>query len=340
MTPQSARSADARLERPEPPAIDTVILRSDELEIVLVPGKGADIYSIIDRASGIDVLFKTPWGWRDPRLLPSATDSQLDWLARYPGGWQQLMPNAGAARVVDSVTRGFHGEAAVVAWTVESASQTAASMAVNLMTAPLRLHRQISLDGPNLNITDTVHNLSPDPVEFMWVQHPAFGAPFADEHARIDTGARTFISDNAAPGTVLPADAVFDFPRATDITGTAVDLRVVPGEDEPREVFGALTDFEDTWFSITSPTAGFGVRLEWDPDAYPHAWFWQECHASKGFPWFRRAYAIAIEPANVLPGSGQIGRWERGRSTPLAGGQSRVAQLRLRRIPLPERSQQ
>ena len=189
----------------------------------------------------------------------------------------------------------------MVAWTLENASETTASLTVNLMTAPLRLHRQVSLDGPNLDVTDTVHNLSPDPVEFMWVQHPAFGAPFVDEHARIDTGASTFISDPAAPGTVLPADAVFDFPRATDITGAAVDLRVVPGEDEAREVFGALTDFEDTWFSITSPTAGFGVRMEWDPDAYPHAWFWQECHASKGFPWFRRAYAIAIEPANVLP---------------------------------------
>ena len=82
MTPQSARVPSAPPERPDPPASDTVTLRSHELEIVLLPSKGADIYSIIDRASGIDVLFKTPWGWRDPRLLPSAADSQLDWLTR------------------------------------------------------------------------------------------------------------------------------------------------------------------------------------------------------------------------------------------------------------------
>ena len=326
---------DAAPVRPAPPGAALLTLRSDELEVTLLPGKGADIYSIVDRSTGIDVLFKSPWGWRDPRSLPGGTDSKVDWLARYPGGWQQLVPNAGEARVVDSVTRGFHGEAAVVPWTVLHGSDTAVRLTVDLTSAPLRLDRQVVLDGTSLSVTDAIRNLSPDPVEFMWVQHPVFGAPFVDEHARIDTGARVLISDAEAPGTVLPADAVFDFPHASDVDGGFVDLRVIPGQDAAREVFGVLTDFAGAWFSIISPTAGFGIRVDWDPDAYPHAWFWQECHASRGFPWFRRAYAIAVEPANVLPGSGRVGRWERGRSASLGGSESRVARVRFSRTPLP-----
>jgi hypothetical protein len=321
--------------RPAPPAAELLTLRSDVLEVALLPRKGADIYSIVDRLSGIDVLFKSPWGWRDPTSLPSGTDSKVDWLARYPGGWQQLVPNAGEARVVDSVTRGFHGEAAVVPWMLEHSSDSVARLTVDLTTAPLRLDRQVALEGPLLSVQDTIRNLSPDPVEFMWVQHPVFGAPFVDEHARIHTGACVFISDAEAPGTLLPANIVSAFPHASDLDGGSLDLRVVPGQDTAREVFGALADFADGWFSITSPTAGFAIRVDWDPGTYPYAWFWQECHATKGFPWFQRAYAIAVEPANVLPGSGRVGRWQRGHSEPLGGGESRVAQLRFSRTPLP-----
>ncbi len=314
------------------PDTDTVIrLRSDEIDVVLLPAKGADIYSFTDRASGIDVLFKTPWGWRDPRSLPAAADSQADWPARYAGGWQILFPNAGPERTVDGVRRGFHGEAAVVPWTVLEQDAAGTRLTVNLTTAPVRLERTVTVSGPDLHVVDSVQNLSADPVAYMRVQHPAFGAPFIDGHCRIDTSARTLIPDVQAPGTLLPADAVLDFPDA----GPQIDLRAVPAPDERREVFAALTDSTDAWFSIVSPSAGgFGVRMDWDAAVYPHAWFWQECHAGKGFPWFRRAYALAVEPANALPGAGPVGRWHRGPAATLAGGASVTTALRLSRIPL------
>ena len=307
-----------------------ISLRSDEIDVVLLPTKGADIYSFTDRASGVDVLFKTPWGWRDPRSLPAAADSQANWLARYAGGWQILFPNAGPERTVDGVRRGFHGEAAVVPWTVLEQDAAGARLAVNLTTVPVRLERTVTVCGPDLHVMDSVQNLSVDPVEYMWVQHPAFGAPFINGHCRIDTSARTLITDAQAPGTLLPTDAILGFPDA----GVGIDLRTVPGPDERREVFAALTDFTDAWFSIMSPSAGFGVRMDWDVAVYPHAWFWQECHASKAFPWFRRAYAVAVEPANALPGAGPVGRWCRGAAATLAGGASVTTGLRLSRVPL------
>jgi hypothetical protein len=61
------------------------------------PDKGADGYSIVDSASGIDVLFKTPWGLREQVSVVGSGDSQQEWLARHPVGWQHLVPNSGAA---------------------------------------------------------------------------------------------------------------------------------------------------------------------------------------------------------------------------------------------------
>lgn len=330
-------------------------LASGELAVDVLPGKGADILAITDLRSGIDVLFKTPWNERaltgsgahgpSPADRPATGDSQTDWLARYFGGWQQLLPNAGAPRHVDGVTRGYHGEAATAAWRVERATANTALLSVDLLTAPLRLTRELVVAGPRLDVRDTVTNLSPDPVEVSWVQHPAFGAPFVDEHCRIATGARTLLTDAEAPGTRLPADTAFAFPAARSVDGLPVDLGAVPAPRSGSAVFAALTDFgapagadaddgAGGWFSISSPSAGFGVRLDWDTDVFPHAWFWQECHASPGFPWFRRAYVVAVEPANVLPGEPSPACPDRGRAPFLAPGATWLGRLALTRTGL------
>lgn len=306
-------------------------LHSDHLSVDVVAHKGADIVSIVDVDSGIDVLFRTPWRRKALVSPPPGGDSQLDWLARYPGGWQQLLPNAGAPRLVDGVLRGYHGEAAVAAWTVESATSSSASFGVDLVTAPLRLTRSLRVEGPALLVSDTVHNNSPDPIEVMWVQHPGFGAPFIDEHCTLTAGARSIISDAEAPGNVLPADARMPFPVASSEDGREFDLRAVPAPGSGRAVFAALTDFESGWFAIDSPSAGFGIRMDWDAQVFPHAWFWQECHASTGFPWFRRAYVIAVEPANVLPGSPSAACPDRGQCPVLVAGGSWTTQMCLRR---------
>lgn len=308
------------------------MLASDDLEISMLPACGADIYSITDVATGVDVLFKTPWGWRDPALLPPLGSSQADWLARYAGGWQVLLPHAGPERRRDGVLHGFHGEAAIVPWQVTQASPTSAVLTVDLFTAPLTVTRYITLNGSSCAIRETVLNHSDEPVRAAWVHHPAFGAPFAGPACRLEFGARTLITDASAPGTVLAPDAVMPAAAAVDLSGQPVDLSRLAASHEPRELFGALTDFDDGWFALTNTDLGFGIGLAWNTDVFEHAWIWQECHATPGFPWYRRAYAVAVEPANVLPGDGQVGGRQRGDPPVLAPRASLTAELTLVRF--------
>ncbi|TCC61131.1 DUF4432 family protein [Kribbella pittospori] len=265
----------------EPPPDATLVLRNEHLEVVVLPGKGADIYSVIDRRTGVDVLFRTPWGWRDPATITATGDSQVDWLARYPGGWQLLVPNAGPEREHGGVRRGFHGEAALVGWAVEESTPDSARLTVDLVTAPLRLVREIVLDGMTLVVTDHIRNTSPVTVPVMCVQHAGFGAPFLDGHCRLETSARHLV--------------------VADGYDEIADLQVIPGPDDQRSFFAGLTGFDDAWVSISSPTVGFGVRLSWDSAVLPHAWLWQEVHRIREFPWFGRAYVVGVEPSNVLP---------------------------------------
>jgi hypothetical protein len=222
-----------------PPQDEVVAHRSDDLDISVLPGKGAGIYAITDFAMGIDALFRTPWGWRQPDR-PSAGDSQQQWLDRYPGGWQQLVSNAGPERRCSGVLRGYYGEAALIGWDLLEQGGSRLRLATELVTAPLRLERSLELAGLVLRIRGWVVNLAPAAVPVSWVQHPAFGAPFIDERCRLYTGARTVTADPHAPGTLLAAGSARSFPDAQGADCAPVDLAALPGPGCGERFDGAV----------------------------------------------------------------------------------------------------
>lgn len=297
-------------------------LRSAEVEVVLLPDKGCDVYSLVDRGSGVDVLFKTPWGL--PPAAPGATgDSQTAWLERYPGGWQVLCPNGGAESVAPGGVRwGFHGEACLVPWEVVGTGESWAELSVRLHRAPLRLWRRVTLAGRLLTIEESVTNTSPDELELMWSHHPAFGAPFLSPDCVLTTSARTLLADDEAPGTLLAPGSTHPWPVVSTVDGIALDLSTLPAP--PAAQLAYLTDLDEGWFAITNPRLGFGVGMRWPVEVFGHAWFWQELHSSAGYPWWREAYVCAVEPASTIPGQGVDAARRKG-SGPLrlAGGERR-----------------
>ncbi|KAA1421797.1 hypothetical protein F0U44_05885 [Nocardioides humilatus] len=278
-----------------------VTLRSAAVEVVVDPAGGADIVSLVHRATGTDVLFRTPWAdhaqaVRDGRKAATSYDPVAGPLERYRGGWQLLCPVAGAPRPIHGAPTTFHGEAMAATWTVVEADAATARLAVDLYTVPLRIDRDLALTGDRLTITDTLTNLSDVGLEIDYISHPAFGGAFLDGRVRIDTGARRYTADPATEGSFVAPGSTHSWPAAED-----TDLRDLPLPGERRMAFGWLSDFDGHWASITNLDLGVGVRLEWDA-ALPYAWFWQELHHTEGFPWHRRARAFAIEPASTITG--------------------------------------
>lgn len=302
--------------------IETLRLESDALAIDVLAGKGADIYTIIDKASGVDVMFKTPWGLRDPRGLPPRADSAVAWLERYGGGWQVLCPNAGDEQVVDGVTRGYHGEASVLPWRVLASGPSYADLTVELFTAPIAMRRRMRVDGPVLRIAESLTNTSGVPVGAVWGHHPAFGLPLTGPECRVDSGARRVLADIAAPGTELAAASEHTWPVVTDKHGAQLDLRRTARKGEQREIMAYLTDFASHFYALSNPSLGFGIGMRWDGDVFPHAWLWQEINSGQQFPWYGRAHAVAIEPSNVIGGHGAESLRRRGPGVVLAPGQT------------------
>lgn len=295
-------------------------LTTPDLEVRVDPARGGDIVSVVPTGLGANLLFESPWSGSPAGAgpPPSTGDSWVDWHARYRGGWQVLCPNAGAERRAYGTIWGFHGEAALVPWQVTDEGEAKLTLETELTSAPLRLERTIDVDGPTLRVVEHLTNLAPVPIEVNWVHHPAFGHPLVDKDTRLTANAGRLLADEEMPGPLLDPGASYDWP--------AEPVATLPGCDEPRAVFGCLTDFpERASYTITNPALDLSVQVSWPSATWPHAWLWQELHGSTAFPWYGRGHACAIEPATTIPGTGP------GRGLPLTlpAGETREGDLEL-----------
>ena len=316
------------------PGLGPLTLRNDHMEVTVLAGKGSDIHSIIDLRTGVDVMFKSPWGVRVPGLWPRPATSMERWVEAYAGGWQVLLPNGGDECVEQGATWGYHGEAALLPWTVLDRSGSAATLETRLFSAPLHVLREISVDGPVLRLREVVTNESAGDVEVMWTHHPAFGVPLVDAGCLLSVGCRTVLADDRAPGTLLSAGSRHPWPMTTTPAGEEVDLRRIPGPDEPRSVLAYLLDFESGYFAITNPRLRLGLGLRWPLEVFDKAWLWEEVHSGLGWPWFgtrlrRRGRARVHHPGprhGQRPGERVEGRPAWGPQLP--GGRHRGGAVR------------
>lgn len=313
-----------------------ITLTSAMFEVTVTPERGADIVQIVDRATGIPTLSVSPTAdTTTPATL--GADSMTQWTTGYPGGWQICTPNAGPERMHDGVLQGYHGESGLSVWRVLASDDSSAELLARLITAPLELHRRIEVTDEGLTVVDTVRNLSDDDVSARVLQHPAFGTPFLDEHSYLVTDAGTVLTDANAPGTLAGPDTA-GRPDEVLPAGPVPNSVAIPAPGSGEALFAALTTFPGAEPSVrfASPTHGFAMELSWQRDAYPIAWLWMEANSGAGWPWFRRMYAMAVEPGNILPGDGESGSGLRrgGDGTVIPGGGEFTSTVRMRRVPL------
>jgi hypothetical protein len=290
-----------------------VALENDHVLLTMLPDKGADLYQWVHKQSGIDVLWKSPWGLRRPGSgIPSAFASEVSWMEYYAGGWQVLFPSGGGPCTYKGVELSFHGEASSIAWDIAdldaSKDEAWVRLTTRLARSPFALTREIVLpkDSSSFLLRETIRNDGGEPMDYMWGHHPAYGAPFLSGDCRIDTNASMLIADPGGDpaGTVMEKGRRYDWPNV-ERHGVGTDLSVVPGEEASRASMGYLDGFgEIAWYGITNTHLGIGAGLAWRRDDFPFAWFWQELHGSPGYPWYKGMYVMAIEPNTTWPGGG------------------------------------
>ena len=304
-------------------------LENEVLRVTVLPDKGADIYELIDLPSGIDPLFKGPWGLLPPGSPPRAGSGDVEFLANYEGAWQELFPNVNEAAAYDGKQIPFHGEVATLPWDVQAKGPDALRCSVRCRETPFLLERLMRLEGDQLVLEETVTNESGEPAHFVWGHHCVVGPPFLEPGCRLHTTARTITTRpevweetaRLAPGQSEP------WPHARLRGEGTVDLSVVPGPEVESHDDVYLRDLDAGWAAVENPRLGLTFRLEWDPLVFRRVIVWQPYGGAEEEP-LRGAYALGVEPWTTHLNLEEA--VAAGQATELAGGASFGTVLRAR----------
>jgi Domain of unknown function (DUF4432) len=312
----------------------SVVLENDELRVVVLPDKGAEIHQVVDLRSGTEILFTGEWGLRPPGAepLPGSGDDAFMW--NYAGGWQELFPSVNEACVYRAQPIPFHGEVASLPWHHEVLEGGGESARVRFWTrshvTPFRLERVLSLRAGEgeLAIEETVVNESSEAAEFVWGHHCVVGPPFLEAGCRLEIPARTIVT---SPELWEPETARLEpgrrgtWPLAPLRAGGTVDLRDIPGPETGSHDDLYVTDLDAGWLAVSNPRLDLTFRLEWDHTLFGWIVLWQPYGGAVAQP-LAGSYALGIEPwTSMLNLERAVAA---GVATELAGGAVRTTTLR------------
>ena len=288
-------------------------LSSTLLAVCVDAELGGSVVRIQDRSSGRRILAETPWNQQCSRTAPLPAGSGMSaWLERYPGGWQELLPNAGPALPVDGVEQTWHGEASLSPFEITNLSSHAVSMRRDLVAAPLQINRTIAVQDDQVSVTDRIRQTGSAPYRFLWQHHAAFGADLLGGPCRLRFCGLSLLQQQADGSHAERAWTVSD----------AYDLC------EPRSTLDCVRQLPSRAWAGLQQVDGYSrdplcAVLAWDGSLFPLLWLWQETGGSKAAPWFGRFRAMGLEPAQSWPVTGLAGlhRAAHGGGTLLEPGQ-------------------
>ncbi len=308
----------------------TLHLANEEIEVVVLPDRGAEIHQLRHRPSGTTFLLETPGG-----LPPWGSDRRVDFLDGYAGGWQELFPNVNEACLVDGVSLPFHGEATLRPWQVHAAP-TGDPEAVTFSTRSaglgVRLERRMRVapGAPELELVEVVTNERDRPVHIAWGHHIVLGGTFLKSGCRMDLPGGHIVTPDEpyepettrmAPGQREP------WPLALGRDGDRVDLRVVPGPEVHSHDDVFVTNLPEGWVVVSDPATNLAIRLEWDVDVFGCLVNWRPLGGADRAP-LTGIYGLGIEPWTSPDDLARA--IERGEALRLDATESRTTRLMVR----------
>lgn len=275
-------------------------------EVELWPDFGGALTSYIDRATGIDIIWRNPYG-QPPRrrLLDQPAGGGSDLYDVMDGSWYVSLPAGFFPTDYFGAPLGTHGELRALPWEVVDIASGRDELAVTLVgrsvRTPLVYRRTLTVrrEDPLLHWTETVENRSALPLPVAWLQHPTFGGPLVDG-ARLITPAKTvrvFRADNPA-ALQLQAGYEGKWPFVPERkSGALRDCSVVPPPASGKDHSVQLTDFEAAWGCIWNERRQLGFAMEWELEKFPYAWSWNSAGGVTHYPLWGEGHLITLQPS-------------------------------------------
>ncbi|MEM4311977.1 MAG: DUF4432 family protein [Nitrososphaerales archaeon] len=306
-----------------------LILENKWIRLACLPGKGSDIIEITYKPLDINLLWNFELANVDRESLISNLSSALgSFLDFYLGGWQDILPSAGHGPVnYRGADFGLHGETSTLSWDCvieeDSKDRVRAKLSVRGRRYPYKVEKWISLEKNEtiIKIRERLTNLANHELEFSWLQHPAFGEPFLQEGVTINVPAREVISDGKFRAFYGTKEGKYKWPKVMDTEGRERDLSLIPSRNLLSHDVVFLSSLDEGWYAITNKKLNLGFGLRWNKKIFPFIWFWQN-YNTPNYPWYGKAWNIALEPCSSIPGTGLAEQVREGNFLKLEAGES------------------
>jgi len=251
-----------------------VMMENEALRVSVLVDKGADIVEFVDKASGVDVLWRSPIGLRSIKDELSLMSHEQTHTGYYEGGWQEAFPHASQPLTIGDVREPMHGEVLTLPWKYAILEDRADTVTVKFWTHTVltrfRLERvmRINATEPVVHFRETMINEGANAFDIIWGHHPAFGAPFLEEGCRIE------------------------LPKGKLVDGEARMLEL-PGREARFHNMFYLTDFQEGYYGIRNGRTGLGFGMQWEAELFRVIWIWQKSDGDR--------YVCAVEPMTSFP---------------------------------------
>jgi galactose mutarotase-like enzyme len=292
-----------RLTNTQIDGLKAIVLENELLRMGILPGRGCDIYEFFYKPLEQDYLLRLAKGIRNPSThFSQIRDTARQFEDYYYGGWQVCLPNSHPF-TYRGAHLGQHGEVSLIPWRMEITNESEEVISVTCITEvlrlPIRIQRTFTLKSGEslLCIAEEVKNIGKTPLNIMWGQHIAFGLPFLEEGATIDTNALTIEAEMGIPEPfLLERSKKFQWPQVKTSLGKELNAsRILPKGEGVYSELAYLEGYPSkAYYSISNNKSTF--RLTWDGDLFRTLWMWQERNAIKDFPWWGDCFTVALEP--------------------------------------------
>lgn len=276
-------------------------LSTDEVGLDVVPGLGGTISSLTRLPDDAELLWSTPWGLRHAGAHPLPGSAEATMIDTSPGGWQSLFPNGGDSATVHGVEWGVDGEARVC-WLDWEFTGSSLIMNGRLTRSPFEISKIISVRGREVTVGETVRNVGGERIEVMWGSRLCLGGALLGPDTVVDAAASVVHPDPQISYSSNYED-VMPWPRSHG-ADSMINLRTLPEIGSGQTRLAYLTEFTRPSLSVTRPSVGVGLDLEWDLDCWPYVWYSMEAGGRRGFPWFSSGYVLALTPCSAWPAHG------------------------------------
>ena len=285
-------------------------LTNGMMDAVLLQGGGHIAELRLAEAHGptINLLWCAPWPTADPgnpgfNSLAEryGADPAGPFLAGYTGHALCLDIFGPPSREEGARGVSLHGEAAALAWHLEPTARGCEGR-VELPVAQIDFQRSVSLaeEAAVLFVEERVEHHGDSPREIHWVQHLSLGPPLiapgvSSIHACLERAVTWPLGYEGHE--LLRDDAVFEWPYAPTLDGSALDLRVPFQRKGFGFVAAAQVDCSREFAYVAAINFELGLALIYcfRRQDFPWVAIWEENCARPGAPWDGTAQVRGME---------------------------------------------